>query len=147
MPTTFKKTTPRVAATPCETDPKIMLAVSEKGGVSVYGLGRFPLTLYWSQWERLIEVIPDLQLFAEEHKAKLSMGDEQPKADEQSESERSFTINPQELALVSAEAERLTAAGDIPGAVKFNTIKAMVEARGKITFDQLGLVYQLKARK
>lgn len=145
MPTTFKKTTPRVAATPCESDPKLMLAVSEKGGLSVYGLGRFPMTLYWSQWERLIEIIPDLQMFAEEHKAKLSTGDEQPKAEEQAE--RMFAVNPQELALVSAEAERLTVAGDIPGAVKFNTIKAIAEARGKISFEQMGYIYQLKARK
>jgi hypothetical protein len=32
---------------------KITLKVSEKGGLSLYGLGRFPVTLYRSQWERL----------------------------------------------------------------------------------------------
>jgi hypothetical protein len=37
--------------------------VSPKGAVSVYGLGRFPLTLYLGQWERLIERISDLQAF------------------------------------------------------------------------------------
>lgn len=33
---------------------KITLKVSEKGGLSLYGLGRFPVTLYRSQWERLL---------------------------------------------------------------------------------------------
>lgn len=32
----------------------LRLKVSEKGGVSVYGLGRFPVTLYREQWERLL---------------------------------------------------------------------------------------------
>ena len=32
---------------------RITLKVSEKGGLSVYGLGRFPVTLYRGQWERL----------------------------------------------------------------------------------------------
>ena len=33
---------------------RITLKVSEKGGLSLYGLGRFPVTLYRSQWERLL---------------------------------------------------------------------------------------------
>jgi hypothetical protein len=33
---------------------KISMKVSDKGGLSVYGLGRFPVTLYRSQWERLL---------------------------------------------------------------------------------------------
>jgi len=32
----------------------LSLKVSEKGGVSVYGLGRFPVTLYAGQWDRLL---------------------------------------------------------------------------------------------
>jgi len=43
--------------------------VGEKGGVSVYGLGRFPVTLYYEQWMRLLEVVPDLKNFLEEQKA------------------------------------------------------------------------------
>jgi len=31
--------------------------VGEKGGVSVYGLGRFPVTLYYEQWIRLLDVV------------------------------------------------------------------------------------------
>jgi len=35
--------------------------VGEKGGVSVYGLGRFPVTLYYEQWIRLLETAPQLR--------------------------------------------------------------------------------------
>ena len=34
--------------------------VSEKGGVSVYGMGRFPVTLYYEQWVRLLEQAKEL---------------------------------------------------------------------------------------
>jgi hypothetical protein len=43
--------------------------VGEKGGVSVYGLGRFPVTLYYEQWTRLLEATPQLRTFLEENKA------------------------------------------------------------------------------
>src|SRR2546429_173063 len=43
--------------------------VGEKGGVSVYGLGRFPVTLYYEQWIRLLEAVPELKAFLEEQKA------------------------------------------------------------------------------
>jgi hypothetical protein len=45
--------------------------VSEKGGVSVYGLGRFPVTLYYEQWTRLLDRADDLKAFLEENKDKL----------------------------------------------------------------------------
>jgi len=47
--------------------------VSEKGGVSVYGLGRFPVTLYYEQWQRLLGAAEDLRKFLEENKAKLKL--------------------------------------------------------------------------
>jgi hypothetical protein len=43
--------------------------VGEKGGVSVYGLGRFPVTLYYEQWVRLLDVSKDLREFLEENKS------------------------------------------------------------------------------
>jgi hypothetical protein len=43
--------------------------VGEKGGVSVYGLGRFPVTLYYEQWTRLLGAAPELKAFLEEQKA------------------------------------------------------------------------------
>jgi hypothetical protein len=42
--------------------------VGEKGGVSVYGLGRFPVTLYYEQWIRLMDSAPKLREFLEENK-------------------------------------------------------------------------------
>jgi hypothetical protein len=46
--------------------------VSDKGGVSVYGLGRFPVTLYGQQWERLIAFAPEVSAFLVANKAKLA---------------------------------------------------------------------------
>lgn len=47
--------------------------VGEKGGVSVYGLGRFPVTLYYEQWIRLLDAVPDLRAFLEENKNRLKL--------------------------------------------------------------------------
>ncbi len=47
--------------------------VSEKGGVSVYGLGIFPVTLYYEQWTRLLGQAETLQAFLEENKSKLKL--------------------------------------------------------------------------
>ncbi len=43
--------------------------IGEKGGVSVYGLGRFPVTLYYEQWTRLLDAGDKLRAFLEESKA------------------------------------------------------------------------------
>jgi hypothetical protein len=47
------------------------LRVSEKGGVSVYGLGRFPVTLYKEQWRKLLDMADDIRAFIKEHDADL----------------------------------------------------------------------------
>ena len=53
------------------------LKVSEKGGVSVYGLGRFPVTLYKEQWAKLLDMADDIRAFIKENDAKLkTKGDE-----------------------------------------------------------------------
>ena len=49
--------------------------VSEKGGVSVYGLGRFPVTLYYEQWVRLLDHAEQIRSFLEENKPRLKMKD------------------------------------------------------------------------
>jgi hypothetical protein len=41
----------------------ISLKVSEKGGLSVYGLGRFPVTLYKEQWTKLLDMADDIRAF------------------------------------------------------------------------------------
>jgi len=47
--------------------------VSEKGGVSVYGLGRFPVTLYYEQWVRLLDHTDQLREFLEANKPSLKL--------------------------------------------------------------------------
>jgi hypothetical protein len=49
----------------------VTMKVSEKGGVSVYGLGRFPVTLYKEQWVRLLDMADDIRAFIEENEDKL----------------------------------------------------------------------------
>ena len=49
----------------------VSLKVSEKGGVSVYGLGRFPVTLYKEQWERLLDMAEDIRAFMADRAAEL----------------------------------------------------------------------------
>ena len=51
----------------------LIFKVGEKGGVSVYGLGRFPVTLYYEQWTRLLDAAPKLSEFLEENKSKLKL--------------------------------------------------------------------------
>jgi hypothetical protein len=54
----------------------VSLKVSEKGAVSVYGLGRFPVTLYKEQWTKLIEMAAEIREFIRENESKLkSKGD------------------------------------------------------------------------
>jgi hypothetical protein len=45
--------------------------VSEKGALSVYGLGRFPVTLYKEQWQKLLEVADEIRAFLKENDAQL----------------------------------------------------------------------------
>ncbi len=51
----------------------ISFKVSDKGAVSVYGLGRFPVTLYYEQWVKLLDRAQDLRDFLEENKGKLKL--------------------------------------------------------------------------
>jgi hypothetical protein len=53
----------------------VALRVSEKGGVSVYGLGRFPVTLYKEQWLRLLDMADDIRTFIAQNEAKLKTKD------------------------------------------------------------------------
>jgi hypothetical protein len=49
----------------------LSLKVSEKGAVSLYGMGRFPVTLYKEQWLRILASAPDIEAFIRENDAKL----------------------------------------------------------------------------
>lgn len=49
----------------------LSLKISEKGGLSVYGLGRFPVTLYKEQWKKLLDMTDDIRAFLEANDANL----------------------------------------------------------------------------
>jgi hypothetical protein len=49
----------------------VSMKVSEKGGLSVYGLGRFPVTLYKEQWTKLLDMSEDIRTFMKEHDGEL----------------------------------------------------------------------------
>jgi hypothetical protein len=53
----------------------VTMKVSEKGGLSVYGLGRFPVTLYKEQWIRLLDMADDIKTFIRENEAQLKSKD------------------------------------------------------------------------
>ena len=55
----------------------LQFRVGDKGGVSVYGLGRFPVTLYYEQWVRLLDAAQELRDFLETNKAKLKLKEPQ----------------------------------------------------------------------
>ena len=50
---------------------QMSLKVSEKGALSVYGLGRFPVTLYREQWEKLLGMAPEIREFIQNNDAQL----------------------------------------------------------------------------
>ncbi len=50
---------------------QVSLKVSEKGGLSVYGLGRFPVTLYREQWEKLLGLSDEIREFIVQNDATL----------------------------------------------------------------------------
>jgi hypothetical protein len=52
---------------------QLRLKISEKGGLSVYGLGRFPVTLYKEQWIRLLEQTEEIKEFLKENDQQLKV--------------------------------------------------------------------------
>lgn len=49
----------------------VSMKVSEKGAVSIYGLGRFPVTLYKEQWTKLLDMADDIRAFIKENEPRL----------------------------------------------------------------------------
>ena len=54
---------------------RIRLKVSEKGALSVYGMGRFPVTLYKEQWLKLLEMSDDIRAFIAANEVQLKAKD------------------------------------------------------------------------
>jgi hypothetical protein len=53
----------------------LSMKVSEKGGLSVYGLGRFPVTLYQEQWLKLLDLGDEIRAFIRAHQSELKKRD------------------------------------------------------------------------
>jgi hypothetical protein len=53
----------------------VRMKVSEKGALSVYGMGRFPVTLYKEQWLKLLDMSSDIRAFIAENEAQLKAKD------------------------------------------------------------------------
>ncbi len=54
-----------------KTERGVSLKVSAKGAVSLYGLGRFPVTLYKEQWTRVLDIADEIRAFIAEHDGEL----------------------------------------------------------------------------
>ncbi len=64
-----------ISAMSAQSERKLSLKVTEKGGVSCYGLGRFPVTLYASQWDKLLAAAPMVQAFIDANRSLLATKD------------------------------------------------------------------------
>ena len=53
----------------------LSMKVSEKGALSIYGMGRFPVTLYKEQWVKLLAIADDIKKFIEENEGRLKTKD------------------------------------------------------------------------
>lgn len=53
----------------------LSMKVTDKGGLSIYGMGRFPVTLYRSQWEKLLANSDSIKAFIEANASRLSVKD------------------------------------------------------------------------
>ena len=53
----------------------LSMKVSEKGALSIYGMGRFPVTLYKEQWTKLLAIADDIKKFIEENNDRLKAKD------------------------------------------------------------------------
>lgn len=56
----------------------ITMKVSEKGAVSIYGMGRFPVTLYKEQWQKLLDMSDDIRAFIAANDKQLKARDLKP---------------------------------------------------------------------
>ena len=58
-----------------DTSSSIRMKVSEKGAVSIYGMGRFPVTLYKEQWLKLLDMSAEIRAFIAANEAHLKAKD------------------------------------------------------------------------
>lgn len=58
---------------------KLTLKVAKSGAVSLYGMGRFPVTLYSGQWDKVLDMAEDIRAFIRDNAALISTGKDDPR--------------------------------------------------------------------
>ena len=76
MPAELERLRAEITALKTHSSTGLSLKVSAKGGVSIYGLGRFPVTLYKEQWEKLLAITDEIRTFMQENDAQLKTKEE-----------------------------------------------------------------------
>ena len=72
----------------------LSMKVSQKGALSVYGLGRFPVTLYKQQWTKLLDTADDIRRFLEDNDAQLKVqGDARRKRVDATDTQPAMPLN------------------------------------------------------
>lgn len=140
-----KKSTPRLKAVPMASDPDISIGIGEKGGISVYLGARWPVTLYFDQWKRLLrdEIITEIILFGEQHAELLS---EKAPIPGKAEPTRMVTLSSVETAILDKEIAFQTEQADVPKAVHYATLKSLADQNGgKLPVDKMVEIFTLKA--
>lgn len=146
MPDTTTNPQPRVKAKATATDESLMMGVGAKGGISVYGLQRFPITLYWEQWKQIRALFDsgEFEEFATEHAASLSEKESYQRNVDKTDL---YTVNAADLVFVQQAADKAKTAGDLDGAIKYATIKKSAEANKlKVSAGDMLEIMTLKAQ-
>ena len=140
----FKQSTPRLKATPMQSNPDVSVGIGEKGGISLYFKGnRFPVTMWENQLRTVLDadIQTELLLFMDEHKdllaERVSVREGKPET---------MTTNVADIAIVAKHAEKLAAEGNVAESIKYATLKGVAEANNyKVSPRQLYEIMTLKA--
>lgn len=146
----YVKTTPRTEKRQMVSNAKLQICIGEKGGICVYGLARFPVTLYFEQWETLLGAPAEGTVGAEILAYGIEFSEllgEKPTGKGNAKGSMEFTLGAPDIALVAAETERLLKANDFENAVKFAAIKQIADSGRKVSRDQMILVLDLGRKK
>jgi len=139
---------PRTKQIPSELDDRISYAVSNKGGVSIYGLRRFPFTFYKTELEAILACADELKEYMASEEVSKLLADDKPDAGKAMDKAESYTVNKADIDLCAVEAAKLQGAGDMAGALKYATIKNVAELnKYKVSPEHMLAIMTLKAKK
>lgn len=143
----LKKSTPRLEAKPMESNPKLSIGIGEKGGISVYGMARFPVTLYFEQWRTLLndDTVAEIIAFGESHPDLLSERAFTTDEPTKSSANNLITLAPAEESIIDAEIAYQKGKGDVDKQVHYATLKALAAQNGgKLPVVKMVEIFNLK---